>query len=320
MYFRGVLGWPYYILFSEVVPASSIFSLHGGNVPLVIPLTYLFWMGGRLIFFIWWLGMKKGCGGAGSCAIDVVVNDGPGSCVWQLMNQGSFGSRSGGRSVVFSALVFICVLAFSQTVTSSLFPESVWAQGSSNSGGLSLIFTSSHFTSSHLHIFSSSHLLIFTSSHLHIFSLHIFSSSHLLIFTSSHLHIFSSQHLLIFTSAHLHICTSSHLLIFTSSHLHSCSSWHLLIFTSSHLHIFSSSHLLIFTSAHLHIFSSSHLHIFIISSHPHIFTSSPVALLPSCSLLLFYFSSEGGGRGSANETARNATLSHETKFDRPKLR
>ena len=81
-------------------------------------------------------------------------------------------------------------------------------------------------TSSHLHIFSSSHLLIFTSSHHHTFS-----SSHLLIFTSSHLHIFSSSHLL--TSSHLHIFTSSH--IFSSSHL----------LTSSHLHIFSS-----------HIFSS----------------------------------------------------------------
>ena len=101
-------------------------------------------------------------------------------------------------------------------------------------------------SSSHLHIFSSSHLLIFTSSHLHIFS-----SSHLLIFTSSHLHIFS-----------LHIFSSSHFLIFTSSHL--------LIFTSSHLHIFSSSHLLI-TFSHLHIFTSL---------HPHTFTSSPFALLP----------------------------------------
>ena len=47
------------------------------------------------------------------------------------MNQGSFGGRSGGRSVVLSALVFICVLclflflssslSFSQSVTSSLF-------------------------------------------------------------------------------------------------------------------------------------------------------------------------------------------------------
>ena len=119
--------------------------------------------------------------------------------------------------------------------------------------------------------------------------------------TPSHLHIFSSSRLLIFTSSHL-------LLIFSSSHL----------LTSSHLHIFSSSHLLIFTSSHLltssHIFS--HL---LTSSH---LTSSPLALLPSCPscpLLLFYFSSEGGGRGSANETARNATVSHETRFDRQKL-
>ena len=53
------------------------------------------------------------------------------------MNQGpgSFGGRSGGRSVVFSALVFICVLclflflssslSFSQNGTSSLFIFSV---------------------------------------------------------------------------------------------------------------------------------------------------------------------------------------------------
>ena len=212
-------------------------------------------------------------------------------------------------------------------------------------------------TSSHLHIFSSSHLLIFTSSHLHIFlSSHLLLIPHLLIFTSSHLHIFSSSHLLIFTSSHLHIFSSSHLLILTSSHphifsssshLHISSSSHLHISSSSHLHIFSSSHLLIFTSSHLHIFShlltSSHIfshlltssHIFshlLTSSHifshlltsSHIFSSSHLLishllLLPSCSLLLFYFSSEGGSRGSANETARDATLSHEMKVDRQKL-
>ena len=107
--------------------------------------------------------------------------------------------------------------------------------------------------------------------------------------------------------------SSSHLHIFSSSHPH--------IFTSSHLHIFSSSHfLIIFT--HLHIFTSSHLHIFascllaLLLSCPHIFTSSPLALLRSPSFLI---SSEGGGRGSANETARNATLSHEMRFDRQKL-
>ena len=195
------------------------------------------------------------------------------------------------------------------------------------------IFSSSHlliFTSSHLHICSSSHLLIFTSSHLHIFS----SSSHIRILTSSHLHIFSSSHLHS-SSSHLHIRSSSHLLIFASSHLHIFSSSHLHS-SSSHLHIRSSSHLLIFTSSHPHIFTSSHPHIFsscplallpssshliiLTSSHLHILTSSHLLLLPSCPLLLFYFSSEGGGRGSANETARNATLSHETRFDRQKLR
>ena len=183
-----------------------------------------------------------------------------------------------------------------------IFPESVWAKGSSNSG---VCQTCSHnifkysqlliFTSSHLHICSSLHLFIFTSCHIFTSShLHICSSLHIFIFTSSHLHIFSSSHLLIFTSFHLHICSSSHLLIFTSSHLHIlasshlhiCSSSQLLIFTSLHsllpscslalLHLFIfTSHLLIFTS-HLHICTSSHLHIL----------SCPLALLPSCSLAL----------------------------------
>ena len=84
-------------------------------------------------------------------------------------------------------------------------------------------------TSSHLHIFSSSHLLIFTTSHLHNFS-----PSHLLIFTSSHLLIFTSSHLLIFTSSHFHIFSSSHLLLLPSCPL-ALSSSHLLILTSSPL-------------------------------------------------------------------------------------
>ena len=192
-------------------------------------------------------------------------------------------------------------------------------------------------TSSHLHIFSSSHLLlIFSSSHLLIFTsshLHIFTSSHPHIFSSSHLLLIfsSSPHLLIFSSSsHLHIFfTSSHPHIFSSSShllLICSSSPHLLIFTSSHLHIFS--HLLIFTSSHLHIFShlltSSHIFSYLLTSS-HIFSSSHLLishllLLPSCPLLLFYFSFEGGSRGSANETARNTTLSHEMRFDRQKLR
>ena len=73
-------------------------------------------MGGTFVFFIWWFGMKKGCGGAGSSALHVVVNDGPGSCAWQLMNQGSFGGSFGVvRGVVrlyfphlFSFVFFVC--------------------------------------------------------------------------------------------------------------------------------------------------------------------------------------------------------------------
>ena len=74
--------------------------------------------------------------------------------------------------------------------------------------------------------------------------------------TSSHLHIFSSSHLLIFTSSHLHIFPSLHLLIFTSAHLHICSSSHLLIFTSAHLHIFSSSPLALLPSCPLALLPS----------------------------------------------------------------
>ena len=205
----------------------------------------------------------------------------------------------------------------------SFFPESVWAKGSSNSGGLSNIFTSSHphiFTFSHLHILTSSHLFIFSSSHLHIFSspshLLIVSSSHLLIFTSSHLHICSSSHLHIFTSAHLHIFSSSHLHIFTSSHLHifsSCplgllpSSSHLLILTSSHLHIFiTSSHPHILTSPHPHILTSSHLHI-LTSSHLHILSCSLALLLsPSFPFLSW--------RRGAVPTRRHETQPFRTKW------
>ena len=123
----------------------------------------------------------------------------------------------------FGTLLKYCWLHHHQVGGLDFFPESVWAKGSSNSGGLS------------------SHLLIFTSSQLLIFT----PSSQLLIFTSS-----------------------SHLLIFSS-----------------------------------------------LSSHLLIFTSCPLALL---SLLLFYFSLMAWG--SANEAPGNATLSHEMRFDRQKLR
>ena len=197
-------------------------------------------------------------------------------------------------------------------------------------------------TSSPLHIFPSSHPLIVTPLLFTSSRLHILSSSHPLVFTSSHLHILSSSHPHMFTAACLHILTSSHLHILSSSHP--------LIFTSSHLHILSSSHPPIFTAAHLHIFSSSHLHTFS-SSHLlilHILTSSHLLLLPSCPLALlpspsFRFLSWRRGavptrrhkmqpfRTKWGSIAKNwgkiaickssgATISHEMRFDRQKLR
>ena len=187
------------------------------------------------------------------------------------------------------------------------FPESVWAKGSSNSGGLLYIFICSHLH--HIFITSSSHLHhIFTSFHLHIIilypspslslylslslSLSLYLSLSLLIFSSSHRHIFSS-------SSHLHhILSSSHLHIVSFSHLQSLSfslSLSLLIFSSSHLLIFitSSSHL------HHHIFTSFHLHIIILYPSPSLSLSLSLYLslslflspLPSVMVSLLLFSS-----------------------------
>ena len=90
----------YYVLFAEVVPAYLTFSLHGGNVPLVIPLTYLFWMGGTFVFFIWWFGMKKGCCGAGSSTTHE-------SGVVRGVVRGSFGGSFG---CIFSTCFHLCSL------------------------------------------------------------------------------------------------------------------------------------------------------------------------------------------------------------------
>ena len=181
------------------------------------------------------------------------------------------------------------------------------------SGGLSIIF-------------SSSHLLIFT-------------SSHLLIFASSRLHIFSSSHFLIFTASPLHIFSSSHLLIFTSSPLHIFSSSHRLIFTSSHIHIFSSSHLLIFTSSHIHPLA------LLPSWSLALLVSWSLGLLPSCPLAFSFLSisllkagavptrrhemqpfrtkwgsiAKNWGKIAICKSSR-ATLSHEMRFDPQKLR
>ena len=138
----------------------------------------------------------------------------------------------------------------------SFFPGSVWAKCSSNSGG----------PSSHLPIFTFSHLHTLTSSHPDIFT---FSFSHLLIFAFFH---FVFSHLPMFPSSQLHVFLISHFFILTFSHF-------LLIFTfSEHFrHIFLLSHLL--HISHLHIFSSW-------SSYLHILPSRPFALLPSCPLAL----------------------------------
>ena len=91
------------------------------------------------------------------------------------------------------------------------------------------------------------------------------------------------------------------------------------IFSSSHPHMFTSSHLHIFSSSHPHIFTSSHPHI-LTSSHPHILPSCSLALLLSCPLALLLLDSLLKARGNANETARNATLSHEMTFDRQRTK
>ena len=177
--------------------------------------------------------------------------------------------------VQISANLFGCRTNAKCVETSRLFPEGVWAQGSSNSGEFLkhlLIFT-------YFHSCSSSHSHILTSFHLHIFTSSL----------SSHLYILASLYPLSFTSSHLHSCSSSHLL---TSHPHIFLSLHSLIFTSSHLHILSSS------SSHPHIFSSSHL----LTSHPHI-SSSPLVFLPSCPRLLFFSLLKAEAGGSANETA-----------------
>ena len=50
----------YYVLFAEVVPAYLTFSLHGGNVPLVIPLHTSFGWEGRSFSLFHGLGWRRG--------------------------------------------------------------------------------------------------------------------------------------------------------------------------------------------------------------------------------------------------------------------
>ena len=159
-----------------------------------------------------------------------------------------------------------------------------------------------------------------SSSHLHTFS-HTFSSSHLLVFTPSHLHICSSSHLLIFTSAHLHIFSSSHLLIFTSSHTH--------IFTfslsHSHLHILTSSLSLSLSLLFpLSFLSLSFLSPFSLSRLLYLSLFRP-RVVPAGSHETSTLSHEMRVdrqklRKNCDFTCAGATLSHEMRVDRQKLR
>ena len=124
----------YYVLFAEVVPAYLTFSLHGGHVPLVIPLHTSFGWEGRSFSLFHGLGWRRGA----------VAQGVPHFMLWSMMalcpalDNSWIRGRSGGRSGVVRGVVrlyfqhvFICVLclflflssslSFSQTVTSSLF-------------------------------------------------------------------------------------------------------------------------------------------------------------------------------------------------------
>ena len=177
-------------------------------------------------------------------------------------------------------------------------------------------------TFSHLHIFKSSHLLILTSSRIQILT-----SSHLLTFTSAHLHsfIFTSSHPHTFSSSHPHILTSSHLLIFTSAHLHICLSSHLLIFPSSHLLIFTSSHLLIFAFSLAPLLSCPLALFVLLRSPSFLFFSRRRGAVPTRRHETQPFRTKWGSIAKscgkiAICKASGATLSHEMRFDRQKLR
>ena len=145
-----------------------------------------------------------------------------------------------------------------------VFPESAWAKGSSNSGGLSNIFTSSH------HIFKSSHLLILTSSHLHILT-----SSHLLItfpvrFNGVFLHVRCIPHQnsqrLFWTSVWVCVCVSVYICVnmflcvclCLRAYQHIC----MFVFFTSSITFYTAYRvcLLQLKPWHLHIFLSWHLH------------------------------------------------------------
>ena len=91
----------YYVLFAEVVPAYLTFSLHGGNVPLVIPLHTSFGWEGRSFSLFDGLGWRRGA----------VAQGVPHFMLWSMMALGPaldnswIRGRSGGRSGVVRGVV-----------------------------------------------------------------------------------------------------------------------------------------------------------------------------------------------------------------------
>jgi hypothetical protein len=153
-------------------------------------------------------------------------------------------------------------------------------------------------TSSHLHVFTSSHTFShLTSWYTHIFiSSHIYSHLHTHIFISSYLHILTSSHL------HLHIFTSSHLHILTSSHSHPSLSLSLSLSPLSPLSLspFSLAFLLFFLSLRpLAVRTRSHE----TSAFSHEMRIDAQKLRKNCDF-----------------TCAGATVSHEMRVDAQKLR
>ena len=112
MYFCWVLGWPYYIC-AEVVPTYLVYMGETSLWSFLLH-TSFGWEGGSSSLFDG-SGWKRGAvaqGVAHFMSLSILANDGPESCVGQLMNQGSFGGRSGVVRLYFQYLFSLSLLQF----------------------------------------------------------------------------------------------------------------------------------------------------------------------------------------------------------------
>ena len=105
-----------------------------------------------------------GASSASTCWLTLV-------CWYFWLTLHGFGPSAAFRFQVRVCAGLSCITNVARVLITTIFPEGVWAKGSSNNSNSGACQTFSHpliFTSVHLHIFSSLH---FTSSHPHIFSL-----------------------------------------------------------------------------------------------------------------------------------------------------